>query len=109
MNPPDIDQFIKDTLDGSPLEDSTRQRLDAMRHAALAADTRPVFARFAWPAMALASFAIVAVTLSLVLRSAEPAVDDHAIESFEIMTSSDDLEMYQELEFYLWLDEELNS
>lgn len=54
--------------------------------------------------------AIVAATLVLSVATslwlANPSAPHHGIEDMEILASAESPEFYQELEFYLWLEEE---
>ena len=98
---------IRHTLDQAPLDEATTQRLNAMRRKALAQADKPLWLRRAMPIAAFASIGVLAVAIVLLQRplQSEPAFD--SIDAFEIISSSDDLEMYQNLEFYLWLDEQM--
>jgi len=86
------------------LDAATLSRLNRARQAALAAalGRRPL--RAWWPA-ALATAAVLAVAVVLV-RIPEPATPAApvAAEDFEVIAAQDSLELYEDLEFYAWLD-----
>lgn len=67
-----------------------------------------LLSRFATPVFAFASICALAVAISLSLPPADDINGMVNIDSFEIITSNDSLEMFENLEFYLWLDDEMN-
>ena len=114
MKPSESEQdFIRDirqTLDQAPLDAATTQQLDQLRRAALQPTPRRHWMRFAMPVAAFASISVLALALLLLQNQRQhssPGVD--SVDAFEIISSSDALEMYQNLEFYLWLDEQETS
>lgn len=85
------------------LDYPTRARLAAARRRALAAAARPPLWRQAWlPAGALAAAAL-AVSSMLLWPDTGRAPAPVMAEDFEIMLSEEDLALYAELDFYLWL------
>jgi len=87
------------------LDAATCSRLNRARQAALAAAPRarrPL--AMAWPA-ALATVSVLAVAVMLV-RQPEPVVPvlPVASEDFDVIAAQDSLELYENLEFYAWLD-----
>ncbi|MCP4432716.1 MAG: hypothetical protein GY806_17215 [Gammaproteobacteria bacterium] len=100
-------ESIKNTLDQQSLEDETRQKLAKARRQALDSvelekpvPYRPVILTFA-------SITALAIAISLTLQHETPMVEVDNIETFEIITSRESLDLYQELEFYLWLEGKL--
>jgi len=86
----------------------TVQRLARARAAALNGERAPRRVRSWWlPALgtAVAAALVVSVTLR-VMPQPESVVADVATFDLELLTSNDDLELYQEMEFYAWLDDE---
>jgi len=100
------------------IPDDVRRRLDAIRAQAMArarADARsaePASARFSWrlprgfavPAGAFASVSVLVTTLALFSTSEVPEVLPVMLsEDGLLIASADELELYQNLEFYQWL------
>ena len=90
------------------LDAATRSRLNRARQAALAElEPAPQRQRL-WTAVAAASVAALAVGLwraqSPRRAPGLPADDDAAIE-FELLLAEETMEMFEDLEFYLWLAE----
>ena len=98
----------KSTLDQSAqdLDAATCSRLNRARQAALAAapsGRRPI--ALLWPAFATASALALALAVVLVRRpeSVDPGLPI-AAEDFDVIAAQDSLELYENLEFYAWLD-----
>lgn len=89
----------------------TVQRLAQARAAALNGTRRQRRPR-SWmlPAVGVAAAAVlvVAVTLQVMPRTDAPVADIATLD-LELLTSQDDLELYQDMEFYVWLDDEHES
>ena len=87
------------------LDAATLSQLNQRRQAALAEvaskDSRVKWGRWL-PAAGVTAAAVVAV----VMMQGQPVVDPmpDAVTDFEILTSDDNLEMIEELEFYAWLE-----
>ena len=113
MNEPnDKDQFltqVQSTLDRSvdELDDDTLRALRKARHRAVEASER----RPAWlmPLGGLAMAATVAA-FSVSLWLAEPQPEMNAqlppLEDLALLGDAESLEFYEDLDFYLWLDDE---
>lgn len=90
------------------LDGHTRSRLTQARHAALAEIERHRSQRVRWllPAGAAAA-AVLAVFLLQGRIAVAPVTTEPvaAVEDIELMTAEDSLEMYENLEFYAWLDQ----
>jgi hypothetical protein len=89
----------------------TVQRLARARAAALNGERAQRRSRpWLLPALgaAVAAALVVSVTLQ-VTHKPDAAVADVATLDLELLTSHDDLELYQDLEFYTWLDDERES
>lgn len=97
------------TRDADALDDATRARLRAARLRALSAlDDRPRRAfRFGVPAAAAVAAAVLATVLIVPRWSAERPQETIAsldLEDLEILAATEDLELYEHLEFYRWLE-----
>lgn len=115
MNEPeDKDQFlqqVKSTLDQSEdkLDDATLRALRNARHEAVAASKKR--SRLAWwaPVGGLAMAATVGA-LSVSLWMAEPQSGLNTqfppLEDLALLGDAEALEFYEDLDFYLWLDDE---
>ncbi len=99
-------QKIKQTLDQQAIDSSTRQQLAQARETALAGKQTFWRINTALPAIVMASLVAVALLITLQISDPAPALQPDSIETFEILTSRDDLELYENLDFYLWLDQQ---
>ena len=88
------------------LDARTRSRLTQARNRALDEMSKGVVRRWIWaPAGGIALAAIVAVVLSWGgLRSGADS-GAVALEDIDIVADSENLEMLQDVEFYMWLDD----
>lgn len=104
MNDDELTKRITDQLDAGSerLDGATRSQLTQARHRALAARHRKVWI---WPAAGGAVLAsLVAV---MVWTGRGPAINElNSANDFEMLTESDGIELYQEMEFLQWLEEE---
>ena len=104
MNPHDrepLERKIREALD-QPLEHATRQRLTEVRAQALQHATASAARDRLLPALVLASCVAIAVLALLKQPWNVPEVPP-SLTAFEIISSEDELEMFEELEFYAWL------
>jgi negative regulator of sigma E activity len=102
---------VSESLDHSveTMDASTQARLRAVRREALAASEARSRPAWLMPVGSLAVAATVAVlTVSLWLVPPDTAVDAQlpAPEDIALLSDSEALEFYENLDFYLWLDEE---
>ncbi len=91
------------------VDDATRVRLRAARRRALdALDDRPgIAARFGVPAVAALAAAVLATVLLVPRWNEEPPqelVAGLGLEDLELLGGAEDLELYEHLEFYRWLE-----
>lgn len=107
MNDDELTKRITGQLDAASehLDGATRSRLTQARHRALASRHRAVWI---WPAAGGAVLAsLVAVT---VWMGRAPDLNElNAASDFELLTESDGIDLYQEMEFLQWLEEENNG
>lgn len=116
MNEPkDNDQFLQNvqsTLDRSvdELDDDTLRALRKARHKAVeASERRPVWLM---PVGGLAMAATVAAfSVSLWMAEPQPGVDAQLLplEDLALLGDAESLEFYEDLDFYLWLDDEKDA
>lgn len=101
------------TRDADALDDTTRVRLRAARLRALdalddrPAITAPTITGFGVPAVAAIAAAAIVTMLIVPRWSADPPPDPIAslgLEDLDILAASEDLELYEHLEFYRWLE-----
>lgn len=97
------------TRNADALDDATRARLRAARLRALEGlDDRPGFAvRLAVPAVAAIAVAALATVVIVPRWSAEQSRDSIfglGLEDLDILGADEDLELYEHLEFYRWLE-----
>ncbi len=114
----EIEHAVKTALNAQrdALDPASLSRLQQARRAAIeAAASRPSLrqrlfgARWAIPVGALASLAVVALAVTVALRTPQPAdtpaVPGDAVEPWIEMAEADvDVELLEDLEFYRWLD-----
>lgn len=107
----------KSTLDENTalLDDDVRQRLHHARRAAIRVatsstqQTAKTTSRSSWVVAAAGSFAVLTLVISVVLYQYRPESDPSSMASIEdmpILTAPEELELYEELDFYQWLAEE---
>ena len=92
-----LDESVRD------LDADVVARLRQARYRALKAKPRPFFWLLPASGLAAASVAVLAVSLWL-YQPARP-VPVHSVEDIEILTSAENLELFDDLEFYGWLAE----
>ncbi len=108
----EIEQKIIRWLDDSVerLDAETKSKLTQARYLAVEAGNRsPVFRRWIAPAGGLASVAVLAMMLTLNQSSQTPASADSVWGDMDVLAAAEELEFYEDIEFYQWLDGELPS
>jgi hypothetical protein len=83
------------------LDGATRSRLTQARHRALAARHRP---RWILPAAGGAVLASIVAVMVWMGRTPD-VTPGYSVSDFEMLTSSDSIELYRDVEFLQWLDE----
>lgn len=98
-------QNIRRSLDESveQLDAATLSRLNQARQHALRARTRP---HLLLPVSALGAATAASLALFLWWQQPAPLAEPGLWEDFEIVAGQPDLDFYQNLEFYQWLDGE---
>lgn len=88
------------------LDGRTRSRLNQARHAALEAARGPRHPAIRWwlPTGSLAALALVAVIGVRMLQGGGVTSGNGGVEDLELLTSSDSLELIEDVDFYAWLD-----
>lgn len=100
-------QRIKQTLERQAVDDSTRNALRAARASALDGASRRPLPRWAQAtAIAVLVLAVAGVVTFDQLR--DPGFPEAEVDDIAVISSDDDFELYEELEFYLWFDEDEN-
>ena len=102
-----IQKGIKQTFDRQDLDPATRKALKTARIAALEKSPRGAIPRWI-PATAISCLLLVMAGF-LVSRNYNPVeLPPMTAEELAVIASEDELELFEELEFYLWFDEEKN-
>lgn len=100
---------IRQTLDNEPLDKDTLQQLANARYQALQQPQHSWFSRYAGPVAAFASVCVLAIAITFSLSPDEGSSKLNDPEAFEIITSNDAIEMYENMEFYLWMEEDAKT
>jgi anti-sigma-K factor RskA len=99
-------QKIKQTLDQQTLDADTSRQLAQAREKALQQPQPFWRMSYVVPAMVMASVVAIAILLTQQLPGQSTQFSPDSIEAIEILSSSDELEMFENLEFYAWLEEQ---
>lgn len=103
-----IQQGVKQTLDRQTLSAETRDALHAARMSALDHGSRRQLPGWI-PATALAGITLVVVGSFLYRGPNDLELPQVAADELEILAGEDELELLEELEFYVWFDEDIES
>ena len=110
-HPDDFLRQVKNSLDESveQIEAATLTRLRAARRTAIEAGQASRQPAWLLPAGGLATVAVVtALAVNLLISTPESAAMP-GLEDMALMADSEELEFYEELDFYIWLDNEQNA
>lgn len=100
-------QNIKHTLDRQQADDATRDALRAARINALSPEKRG--RGTGWIAATAFGCLLLIVIGLLVNRGEQPgALPQMSAEELAVIASEDELELLEELEFYIWFDKDKN-
>jgi len=97
---------IKNTLEQQTLSEETREALHAARLSALDHGSRKPLPGWI-PATALASIALVVIGAFLYRGVNDVELPQVAADELAILAGEDELELLEELEFYVWFDEDV--
>ena len=102
----DLQQRISETLDRQEVDGSTRDALRQSRKLALEASSDHRWS-IRVPAFAIAAVVIAGIGVALLY----PAIDEEqipasAFDDLVVIDSEDELELFEELEFYVWLEQQ---
>lgn len=105
-NEDQFEQQLKQTLDqgNAAMDGETLSHLRRARHQALAAQHRPAYANRWIPATAMAGAAALAVGLWLHQPVQKNQVLVAGLEDIDLLAAQEDIDFYEELDFYLWLE-----
>ena len=98
---------MKNKLERQTLSAETRDALHAARLSALDHGSRKPLPGWI-PATALASIALVVIGTFLYRGVIDVELPQVAADELAILASEDELELLEELEFYVWFDEDIN-
>lgn len=100
-----LDEQLQQT---PPLDELTQARLNAARLRALEQLPKrpPWYRQFAAAGLAAALLLSLLLATSLQQQSTAPLMVDSGLEALEIVAAGEDLEMLEDLDFYLWIDDE---
>ena len=99
---------LKETFDESvdALDAATLSRLNRSRHAALAELAEPRKRRRSWmPAAGMAAAVLLAVIVLQLPTGIRSVPGVASVTDMEILLDEDSIEMFEELEFYSWMDD----
>ncbi|MBF8269098.1 MAG: hypothetical protein HW386_807 [Gammaproteobacteria bacterium] len=88
-----------DTIDAA-----TRARLAHIRQQALTRAPSSRLPRYAFPVVAVLATACLVIAITLNLRQPQPAQYE-MIDDLDLITTSESLELIEDLEFYEWLED----
>ena len=98
---------VRNTLEQQTLSAETRDALHAARLAALDHGSHKPLPGWI-PATALASIAVVVIGVFLYRGINDVELPRVAADELAILASEDELELFEELEFYVWFDEDVD-
>ncbi len=95
---------LDDSLETVPVD--IARRLQQARYAALEKSGKPIFS-FRFPKTMVAAFAIAALSISLFVKQQNtvPGTDIETAADLEMLTSTESLELLEDMEFMQWLAE----
>ena len=101
----EFQQSLKKTLDRQTVDSETRETLRAARARVLGESTTTRGSRWI-PATVGACLALAIVALVLYRGVDDNQLPQMAADDLTVIAGEDELELFEELEFYLWFDEE---
>lgn len=100
-------QDMKNELDRQTLDADTRRALQAARISALDNETQRSTRRWI-PATALSSLALVILGTFIYRGINDIELPQISADDLAVITSEDELELFEDLEFYVWFDQDKN-
>ena len=100
-----FEQKIKQALDRQNINDDTRDALHRARLSALEGGSRPSAPTWK-PVAAFASLVLIIGGILIIGINDDSGFPEADVEDLVVISSEDELEFFQELEFYVWLDED---
>lgn len=99
---------IREALDTSVnrLDADTRHKIAERRQHALVKHKKNSSIIFRWSKPAFAIAASVLIALAIVKIQSPNTLEQENVEALELIVSQDTLDMYEELDFYVWLADE---
>ena len=98
---------VKQAFENQQLDQKTREDLRRARQHALDTAARKAVPRWL-PAAAVAGLVLAVSAVLLTLPRGDAELPPMTADEIAVMTSDDELELFEELEFYIWLDDEEN-
>ncbi len=104
----DPNQKLGEILDRQVVDDDARAALRRARNAALDAGARPHSRRPRWfPAAAVAALLLLGIGVALLYPGLnQPPMPAASFDDMVVIDSEDELELLEELEFYVWLEQQ---
>ena len=103
-----IQRTVKRAFDRQELDEATGSALRAARERAL--DQASTSSIPGWlPTGAAALFVLVAAGVMLFRANDSSPLPPMTADEIAVITSEEDLELFEELEFYIWLEDEENA
>ena len=104
----DPNKKLGEILDRQVVDDDARAALRRVRDAALDAGARPRRRRTHWvPAAAVAALLLVGIGVALLYPELEQSpMPAGTFDDLVVIDSEDELELLEELEFYVWLEQQ---
>ena len=96
-------RILDNSVDG--IDEDTSSRLRKIRYQALNNKAEKSYGLMPYSAFA-ATAAVLVLTITIWLTQAPDINDELVLEDISILTSTEELDFYQQLEFYNWLDDE---
>lgn len=100
-------QQIRQTLDRQTVDTETRDSLRSARMNALDRESHGVISGWI-PATAVAGLLVVLVGFLVTRDEGPAALPQMTAEELAVIASEDELELLEELEFYIWFDKDKN-
>lgn len=107
QNEDDLNARVKQGLDDS-VRDLDANTLSKVRQIRFQAIEKANVKKTDWSGVmsgALATACVMVFTVAILLKT--PAIEPVSVDDFELISSSDNLELFEDLEFYEWLEDDV--